>query len=233
MRRYRAVPAVFFAILVSALVGGLFGRSALAVDDKIPDHYKAFTTALDTIENKYVGKNESDALVYGAIRGMLGTLDQFSRLLDPDQWREMQTNTGGQFGGLGIVVQVVDQVLTVKSVLPDSPAQLAGFAAGDQITEVDGDDTAGMTVDALVERLRGEVGTKVRVTLRRKGWPKPQEVSVTRAVIRLQSVESRALDNGVGYANYPDNVVRLFVREAAAAGQRRARRRPGRSADDP
>ena len=74
MRRYRAVPAVFFAILVSALVGGLFGRSALAVDDKIPDHYKAFTTALDTIENKYVGKNESDALVYGAIRELHGSV---------------------------------------------------------------------------------------------------------------------------------------------------------------
>jgi carboxyl-terminal processing protease len=78
MRRYRPLPAVVFAIVVSALVGGFFGRSALATDDKIPEHYKAFTAALNAIETSYVDKVESDNLVTSAIRGMLGTLDPHS-----------------------------------------------------------------------------------------------------------------------------------------------------------
>ena len=83
MRRYRPVPAVVFAIVVSALVGGFFGRSALAIDDKIPEHYKTFTAALSAIEANYVDKVESDSLVYSAIRGMLGTLDPHSSFFDP------------------------------------------------------------------------------------------------------------------------------------------------------
>src|SRR5438105_9060778 len=93
MRRYRPLPAVVFAIIVSALVGGLFGRSALATDDKIPDHYRAFTAALSAIENSYVDKGESDALVTGAIRGMLGARGPHSSDLTPEEYaqtRELQ-----------------------------------------------------------------------------------------------------------------------------------------------
>ncbi len=137
---------------------------------------------------------------YVAVNGMLATLDPYSHMLDPDQWRDMQTNTGGHFGGLGIVILTQEGVLVVQSVLPDSPAQKAGILAGDEILQIDGEDTLNMSVDDAVDRLRGEVGTAARLLLRRKGWAQPQEVTVTRAVIHLQSVESRLLDNGVGYA---------------------------------
>jgi carboxyl-terminal processing protease len=83
MRRYRALPAVLFAILVSALVGGLYGRSLLATDDKVPDHYRAFGAALTAIESNYIDKVDSDNLVYGAVRGMLGTLDPHSSFFSP------------------------------------------------------------------------------------------------------------------------------------------------------
>src|SRR5881394_710987 len=90
MRRYRPLPAVLFAILVSALVGGLFGRSALATDDKVPEHYRAFTAALTAIENNYVDKVDSDNLVYGAVRGMLGTLDPHSSFFSPKEYAQMR-----------------------------------------------------------------------------------------------------------------------------------------------
>ncbi len=137
---------------------------------------------------------------YVAVNGMLATMDPYSHMLDPDQWRDMQTNTGGHFGGLGIVILTQEGVLVVQSVLPDSPAQKAGILAGDEILQIDGEDTLNMSVDDAVDRLRGEVATPARLLLRRRGWAQPQEVTVTRAVIHLQSVESRLLDNGVGYA---------------------------------
>ena len=89
MRAYRPLPAVVFAILVSALVGGLFGRNALATDDKVPEHYRAFTAALNAIETNYVDKVDSDNLVYGAVRGMLGTLDPHSSFFSPKEYAQM------------------------------------------------------------------------------------------------------------------------------------------------
>ena len=90
MRRYRSLSAVVFAIAVSALVGGFFGKSALAVDDRVPEHYKAFTAALSVIETSYVDKIDSENLVYNAIRGMLGTLDPHSSFFSPAQYAQMR-----------------------------------------------------------------------------------------------------------------------------------------------
>jgi carboxyl-terminal processing protease len=137
---------------------------------------------------------------YAAVNGLLSTLDPYSRMLDPDQWRDMLTSTGGNFGGLGIVIVPADGALTVQQVLPDSPALRVGLQTGDRILQIDGDDTVGMTVDQAVERLRGEVGTTARLMVLRKGWGQPQSVDVIRAVIHLQSVEAKVLENGVAYA---------------------------------
>jgi len=104
MRRYRNLPAVVFAILVSAIVGGFFGRNALAIDDKVPDHYKTFSAALDAIEKNHVDKLDSDRLVYGAIRGMLGTLDPHSSFFDPREYAQMRERQEGRYSGLGITI---------------------------------------------------------------------------------------------------------------------------------
>lgn len=148
---------------------------------------------------------------YTAINGVLSTLDPYSRALEPDQWRDMQTHTGGNFGGLGIVILPIDGILTIQTVLPDSPAARAALVPGDQILQIDGEDTLNMAIDAAVERLRGEVDTTARLMVHRKGWPEPQLVNVVRAVIHLQSVESSILDNGVGYAR-----IKNFQRGTAA-----------------
>src|SRR6267143_2711920 len=115
MRRYRAVPALVFAIVVSALVGGFFGRNALAIDDKTPD-YKTFAVALDAIEANYVGTIESDNLVYSAIRGMLRTLDPHSSFFDPKSYAQMRERQQGSYYGLGVTISPVNGDITIQSV---------------------------------------------------------------------------------------------------------------------
>ncbi len=139
-------------------------------------------------------------LEYIAINGALQTLDPYSRMLDPDAWREMRTHTGGQFGGLGIRILVVDGILTVVGVIDGSPAAKVGLVEKDQILQIDGEDTLNMSVDDAVARLRGDVGATAVLLVRREGWAKPREVPVVRAIIQLSSVEGRVLDNGVAYA---------------------------------
>src|SRR4030088_2811064 len=108
MGRYRPLPAVVFAIAVSALVGGFLGRSALATDDKVPEHYKAFTAALNAIETSYVDKIETDNLVYSAIRGMLGTLDPHSSFFTPKEYAQMRERQGGQYYGIRVTIVTLD-----------------------------------------------------------------------------------------------------------------------------
>lgn len=139
-------------------------------------------------------------LEYIAVNGMLRTLDPYSRMLDPDAWREMQTHTGGTFGGLGIRILVVEGVLTVVGVIEGSPAAQAGLEQQDQIVQIDGEDTLNMSVDDAVARLRGKVGVAAELMVMRKDWTEPRPFRVVRAVIQLKSVEGRLLDNGVGYA---------------------------------
>ena len=126
MRRYRPLPIVVFAIVVSALVGGFFGKSALAVDDKIPEHYKTFTAALTAIEANYVEKTESDNLVYGAIRGMLSTLDPHSSFFSPVEYARMRERQEGRYYGIGIQIVSLDGDVTATRVFEGSPAYKAG-----------------------------------------------------------------------------------------------------------
>src|SRR5947208_16762499 len=115
MRRYRPFPAVVSAIVVSALVGGFFGRSALATDDKVPEHYKTFTAALHAIEASYVDKVDSDRLVYSAVRGMLATLDPHSSFFDPREYAQMRERQEGHYYGLGITIVAIDGDVTAQS----------------------------------------------------------------------------------------------------------------------
>ena len=152
MRRYRPLPAVVFAIAVSALVGGLFGRSALATDDKVPEHYKTFTAALSAIESNYVDKVESDRLVYGAIRGMLGTLDPHSSFFDPREYAQMRERQEGRYYGIGITIQAIDGDITATSVFEGSPAYKKGIRRGDVIAKIAGEDAKGWTTEQAMQQ---------------------------------------------------------------------------------
>src|SRR3954464_4342282 len=132
MRRMRPVSIVLFVIAVSALVGGLFGRSALAVDDKLTERYATFSAALSAIESRYVDKVESDRVVYSAIRGMLSTLDPHSSFFDPREYAQMRERQEGRYYGLGIQIQSTPEGDVVATgVFEGSPAYKKGVRRGD------------------------------------------------------------------------------------------------------
>ena len=205
MRRYRSFSATVFIITLCALVGGFFGRSALVAQDQIPDQYKTFTAALGAIEKNYVGDVESDRLVYSAITGMLQTLDPHSSFFDPKAYAQMRERQEGRYYGLGISIAVVDGDITVANVFEASPAYQKGVRRGDIIAKIEGEDTKGWTSDQAVRRLRGPKGTPVGVALKRSGYDKLIDLSVTRDEIHIPTVPSAfMLDATTGYIKLRD-----------------------------
>jgi carboxyl-terminal processing protease len=139
---------------------------------------------------------------YAACNGMLHTLDPHSVFLSPEAYKEMNVSTSGHFGGLGIVISIRDQVLTVINPMPDTPAGRAGLKRFDRIVKINNESTLNMPLDDAVRRLRGDPETKVTVWVTRdgdSGWQAPKPYELVREVIKVRSIESRALDGGIGY----------------------------------
>jgi carboxyl-terminal processing protease len=136
---------------------------------------------------------------YAAINGMLHTLDPHSTLLPPRHFEEMQTQTGGKFGGLGIVISIRDGELTVMSPIPDTPAAKQGIKAQDKIVRIGEESTVNMNLNEAVSMLRGEPGSPIDIWISRKPWSEPKKFTVTRAIINIESVDSQALGDKVGY----------------------------------
>jgi carboxyl-terminal processing protease len=228
MRRYRPLPAVVFAILVSALVGGLFGRSALATDDKIPEHYKAFTSALSVIETSYIDKVDSDRLVYGAIRGMLGTLDPHSSFFDPKEYAQMRERQEGRYYGIGVSIQAIDGDITAMLVFEGSPAYKKGIRRGDVLARVAGEDAKGWTVDQAMHKLRGPKGTNVDVGVKRRGYDQLIPIQLTRDEVYIPTVPAYfMIDATTGYIRMQDfgentdHDVKHALHDLASKGMRR------------
>src|SRR5687767_4071166 len=161
MRSYRSVSAAVCAVVICALLGGFYGQSALVAQDQIPEQYKVFTAALGAVENNYVGEVESERLVYGAITGMLQTLDPHSSFMDPRSYAQMRERQEGRYYGLGITINVVDGDVTVFNVFEGSPAYQKGLRRGDVIVLIEGETTKGWNTDQAVRKLRGPKGTSV------------------------------------------------------------------------
>ncbi len=200
MRRYRSLSAAVFAIVFCALVGGFYGRSALAIEDQIPDQYKVFTAALNAIDASYVGTVESDRLVYGAIAGMLQTLDPHSNFMDPRTYAQMRERQEGRYYGLGITIAVVNGEITVVSLFEGSPAYQKGLRRGDTIARIESEDTKGWTSDDAVKKLRGPKGTPVRIAVKRSGYDQLIDLNVVRDEIHIPTVPAAfMLDAQTGY----------------------------------
>jgi carboxyl-terminal processing protease len=205
MRRYRPLPAVVFAILVSALVGGIFGRSALATDDKVPAHYRAFTAALSAIETSYVDKAEPDNLVYGAVRGMLATLDPHSSFFNPKEYAQMRERQEGRYYGIGVSIVSIDGDITAQSVFEGSPAYKKGIRRGDILANVEGEDAKGWTTDQAMRKLRGPKGTVVNVGVKRRGYEEMIKFSLTRDEVYIPTVPAYFMvDATTGYIRMQD-----------------------------
>jgi carboxyl-terminal processing protease len=234
----RPVTAVLFAVVLSALVGGSFGRRALAVDDKIPEHYETFTTALSAIEKNYVDDINSDRLVYSAIRGMLGTLDPHSSFFDPKEYAQMRERQEGRYYGLGITIAAIDDGIVAQSVFEGSPAYKTGVRRGDVIARIAGEDAKGWTTEQAMLKLRGPKGTTVRIEIRRRGYEQLIPLEVTRDEVHILTVPAYfMLDATTGYIHMrdfgenTDREVKQALRDLTKQGMRRllfdARQNPG------
>jgi len=163
------------------------------------EQLRLFTEVLSIVQNQYVDEVPPRELIYSAIKGTLRGLDPHSSFLDPDSYREMQVETSGSFGGLGIEITLRDDILTVVAPIEGTPAHRVGLHPGDRIVKIDGIVTKDMQLADAVKRMRGKPGTKVTISVVREGWAEPKDFEITREQIRVQSVRMHDLGNGVGY----------------------------------
>ena len=204
MRRYRSFSAAAFIVVLCALVGGFFGRGALA-QDQLDQQYRVLAEALQSIETNYVGEAESDRLVYSAIQGMLQTLDPHSNFMDPNNYRQMRERQEGRYFGLGISLGAVNGDLTISQVFEGSPAHQKGIRRGDVIARIEKADTKGWTTEQAVMQLRGPKGTTVNIGIRRIGYDKLIDLQVPRDQVTMLTVPAAVmLDATTGYIRVTD-----------------------------
>jgi len=188
----RTIISFFFLILTTNL-------SLSANEESIYDKIDLFGEVLDKINKEYVEEvNQSDAMD-AAINGVLQSLDPYSAYMSPELFKEMQTETSGEFGGLGIEVGMEAGVVKVISPIDNSPAEKAGVKAGDYIVKINGVQVQGKTLTEAVELMRGPVGSPIEITIRRIGEKKSFVFEIIREIIEVKSVKSELIDDKVGY----------------------------------
>jgi len=163
------------------------------------EELRTFSEVFGKVKGDYVEEVDDKTLLENAIRGMLSGLDPHSAFLDQDEFRDLQVGTSGKFGGLGIEVSMEDGFVKVVSPIDDTPAQRAGVMAGDLIIRLDDTPVKGMSLNDAVNIMRGKPGTDITLTIVREGVERPFAVTITRDIIKVDSVKSRMLDNGFGY----------------------------------
>lgn len=189
------IAAVTLGLLV--ISGG--GRHEVTAVEDSYERLKVFTEVLSLIQANYVDEAKPRDLIYGGIKGMLETLDPHSSFLPPDLFKEMQVETQGTFGGLGIEITVKDRQLTIVAPIEGTPADRAGLHPGDRIVKIDGQPTKDMTLIEAVKKLRGPKGTSVTMAILRDESPGPFELTLVREVIEVKSVRAKDLGDGIAY----------------------------------
>jgi carboxyl-terminal processing protease len=192
-----------FLFILVFMLGVIIGLGRLhrvsALSNTTYEELKVFTDVLGLLQKEYVEETKSKDLIYGAIKGMVETLDPHSAFLPPNLYKEMQEETRGRFEGIGIEITLKEGILTVVSPIENTPAYKAGIQAGDQILKIEGESTKNLTLIECVKRLRGPKGSKVTITIMREGFPKPREITLIRDVIPIRSVRYEILDKNYGY----------------------------------
>ncbi|NQT00072.1 MAG: S41 family peptidase [Candidatus Omnitrophica bacterium] len=169
-------------------------------DDNFYKEIELFTDALTLIRGDYVEETKYKELIYGALKGMLQSLDPYSQFLDPDEYKEVKVETEGEFGGLGIEITIKDSLLTIISPIDDTPAFRVGLKANDRIVKIEDELTRNITLMEAVKKLRGKPGTKVNITVMREGAEKLLKFTITRDVIKIKSIrKAKLFDDSIGY----------------------------------
>ena len=184
-------------ILTLSLGGGVAskGNDTAATYENL----RLFTEVLSIVQSQYVDEVVAKDIIYNAIKGTLRGLDPHSSFLDPEMYREMQVETSGSFGGLGIEITLRDDVLTVVTPIEGTPAYRAGIQPGDRILKIEGLSTKDMQLSDAVKRMRGKPGSKITISIVREGWAEPKDFLITREQIRVQSVRANQLEPGIEY----------------------------------
>ena len=197
-----AVLAANLAIGVRLYSQEVAAADAKAGQDSPYEMYTLFSKVVEQVRANYVDADKSTykELIYGALRGMLQSLDPHSQFMDEEAFTAMKEDTAGKFGGLGITIGIKDSVLTVIAPMEDTPAFRAGLLSGDKIMEINGDSTEGLALEDAVKKLRGDPGTRVKIKIFRPRTQLVKEFELERAVINVPSIkDTRVLDGGIGY----------------------------------
>ncbi len=198
----KKLTTLLLSLVLMLLIGVVsFGRIEVSTADAGTDYaeLQLFTDVLTIVKRSYVEEVTIQDLVYGAIEGMLASLDPHSGFMPPEIYKEMKVDTRGEFGGLGIEISLRDGILTIVSPIEDTPASRAGLQAGDHILKIEDEYTKDMEIMQAVHLMRGAPGTDITITIMRDAFEKPQSFTLEREVIKVKSVKSRTLESGFGY----------------------------------
>ena len=189
---------IIFVFLI--ILSFFFAKISLAVNDEnIYDKIDLFGEVLDKINKEYVEEIDQSDAMDAAINGVLQSLDPYSAYMSPEIYKDMETETSGKFGGLGIEVGMEFGVVKVITPMDDSPAEREGVKAGDYIVKINGTQVQGKSLSEAVDLMRGPVGSKLEITIRRKGVKKALVFEITREIIEVKSVKSKIIDESIGY----------------------------------
>ncbi|QWR77902.1 S41 family peptidase [Candidatus Magnetomonas plexicatena] len=197
--KYLLVWAAFVVITASGVAVGRWTVKSVSAESDTYQELKLFTEVISLVKSSYVEDVKIKDLIYGAIKGMVSSLDPHSAFMTPDMYKEMKVDTKGEFGGVGIQIGKKGGLLTVIAPIEDTPAYLAGIKAGDIIMKVNNESTDKMTLMDAVNKMRGPRGTKVILSILRKGWTEPKDFPISREIIKVKSVKQKVLEGNIGY----------------------------------
>jgi carboxyl-terminal processing protease len=195
--KFYLLPIIVFGSFI--LLGLSNDNNVTAKDKSIYKDIKTFNEVLDMVRKNYVDEVDTTKLMQGAINGMIRSLDPHSSFMTPELYKELEVETQGQFGGIGIEIMIIKDILTIVSPIEDTPAFNAGLKSGDQILKIDGKSTKDITITEAIQKLRGPKDTKVTITTYRENMTAPKDFTLTRAIIQIKSVKVKKIEDHIGY----------------------------------
>jgi carboxyl-terminal processing protease len=197
MKKIFKVKYIF--IIVTIILTNIFSTAFSQNMDKMYEKIDLFSEVLEKVQDEYVDEIDQAEVMDSAINGVLQSLDPYSAYMSPKIFEEMETETSGKFGGLGIEVSMEAGVVKVITPIDDTPAARAGIKAGDYIVRINGEQVQGKTLMQAVNLMRGPIGSSIEITIRRKGLKKAKIFKIIREIIEIRSVVSKSIDNKIGY----------------------------------
>jgi len=200
MKQKRLLALVLVSLAVFTIYSTVFSSADRKRNDDLFRQVSLFSDTLAIIQNEYVDSAKPRDLIYGALKGMLFSLDPYSQFMDPETYNELKVDTEGRFGGLGIEITIKDGLLTVVTPIEGTPAWRAGIKSGDRIVKINNELTRDMTLTDAVKRMRGKPKETVQVTVLRESEKKVLEFKIVRDIIKIKDIkEARILEVGIGY----------------------------------